>query len=102
MPVSRYLHTLSAALFYLVGSSCFVAYVLLRNGMGGEAPGLWLNVIDLPLLALGLLYGGLSIYRSLSDGHPSRTLAWGVGIPFTVLFVLAALANFWPALSPAA
>jgi len=85
-----------------MGSSFFVAYVLLRNDLGGTAPGLWMNVGDLPLLALGLLYGGLSIYRSLSDDHPSRPLAWGVGLPFFLLFFLAALANFWPVFSPAA
>jgi hypothetical protein len=92
--VSRYLHTLSAALFYLVAGSFFLAYVLLRNDIGGGMPEMWLRIGDLPLLALGLLYGGLSIYRSLTD-KPSRTLGIAIGLPLTLLFLLGCVANFW-------
>lgn len=97
--VSRYLHSLSAALFYVVAGSFFLAYVLLRNGIGGAIPGVWLEIGDLPLLALGLLYGGVSVYRSLTGEHPSPPLAAGLTLSLFVIFLIAAVANFWPALS---
>ncbi len=93
--MSRYLHTLSAVLFYVVAGSFFVCYVMVRNELGGDWPVLWLKIGDLPLLLLGLLYGGLSIYRSLTDTHSSGLLV-AILVPLAALFALGAIANFWP------
>lgn len=99
--MTRFLHSLSAALFHVLAGSLFLAYVLFHNGLGGDVPRLWLNIGDLPLLVTGLIYGGLSVYRSLTDGHRSRFLAWGVALPLAIVFILALLANFWPVVSAA-
>ena len=94
--MARYLHRLSAVLFYALGSSCFLAYVLLRNGIGGALPGQWLLHVDLPLVAVGLLYGGISVAFSLSDDPtPSRRLCIAVAAPLAALFLAFLVLNFW-------
>lgn len=98
-PMSRYLHTLSAVIFYILGSSVFLAYVMARNSIGAEAPAMWLRIADLPLLATGMLYGGLSVYLNLkADDSASHILAIIIGLPLAALFVVFAVLNFWPSL----
>ncbi len=94
--MSRYLHTLSAVLFYLLGSSAFLAYVLWHNGVAVERTEAWLAVVDLPLLFIGALYGGLSVERSLRDGNrPSLLVGILVALPLLAVCVLFAALNFW-------
>ena len=92
----RYIHQLSAFLFYTFGLSFFAAYILVRNGYGGMAPSIWLQVADLPFALCAILYGGLSLYLSLQ--HPSRSskaLQWSIGIPLGLLLVVLVILNFW-------
>ena len=94
--MARYLHSLSAVLFYLLGLSFFGAYLLWRNEIEGALSLNWLTVADLPLLITGLLYGGTSVYLSIDQDHHSRGLAWWIGLPLLILFIVAAVFNFWP------
>jgi len=95
LPVIKYLHTLSAALFYILGASFFLAYILLHNSILTGMSGSWLQAGDLPLLLSGLLYGGLSVYRSIQeDDSSSHTLMLAIGIPVAVMFVLFLVLNF--------
>lgn len=94
----RYLHTLSAVLFYVLGSSFFLAYVLMRNGIAADASLAWLRAGDMPLLLSGLLYGGISVYRSIQDdASSSKALMLGILIPLAILFLLLLVVNFGPA-----
>jgi hypothetical protein len=94
----KYLHQLSALFFYALGSSFFVAYVLLRNDVRPSFTALWLQTADLPFALCAILYGGLSLYLSLqSEGSRSRTLQWGIGVPLAALFLLLLVLNFWGA-----
>lgn len=91
----RYLHSLSAAIFYCLGGSFFLAYLLFANGIAVHASRQWLETGDLPLLCIGLLYGGLSVYRSVtSDETPSKALGVGLGAPLVVLFVFFVFLKF--------
>ncbi len=95
----RYLHTLSAILFYILGSSFFVAYILLVRDIGGGWPLVWLETADLPLLLSGLLYGGSSVVRSLQGEAPvSALLVIAIGLPLLLLFSAAAVLTFMPGL----
>lgn len=101
--MSRYLHTLSAVLFYVLGISLFSAYILVRNAIGGDMPALILRIGDLPMLAIGMLYGGLSVYLSLRrEESPSKTLALTITLPLIALFALFLILNFWPTQAVAA
>ena len=96
----RYLHTLSAILFYILGSSMFVAYVLYVNDIAKVQTGTWLETSDLPLLFMGLLYGGLSVYRSLTnDKKESTVLALSLGIPLLAIFLVFVSLKFFVHLS---
>lgn len=95
----RYLHTLSAILFYVLGSSFFLAYVLFRNNVWEAASLRWLQIGDMPLLLAGLLYGGLSVYRSMHDDTSHSTVMLiAIGFPLVVLFITMLILNFWPAI----
>lgn len=94
-PVLRYIHTLSAALFYILGSSFFLSYILMHNDIAPDAASGWLSIADIPLLFSGLLYGGLSVYLSIQDeAKPSRGLMIAIGVPLTVIFLVLLIVNF--------
>lgn len=93
--MSRFLHTLSAILFYILGTGFFVAIVLNHNGVAGNAPRILMDIIDLPLLLTGLLYGGISLYRSIrNDAEPSHALMIGLALPLAILFGILLITNF--------
>lgn len=93
--MSRFLHTLSAILFYILGIGFFLAIVLNHNGVAGNAPRIWMDITDLPLLLMGLLYGGVSLYRSVrGDTEPSHALMVGLALPLGILFTLLLITNF--------
>lgn len=95
--MTRYLHTLSAILFYLLGTSFFVAYILEFNNILVTRSLQWMAIGDLPLLCVALLYGGTSVYLSLtSERSPSTGLALTITIPLILLFLAAATLKFWP------
>ena len=92
----RDLHRISAALFYLLGTSFFVAYLLFKNLLGGIWPTWWMQVADLPLILSAIVYGGLSLYLSIAKSETkSVTAAIVIGIPLAALFVFLLLLNFW-------
>jgi heme/copper-type cytochrome/quinol oxidase subunit 3 len=83
------LRSIAAFVFYLVGSTFFLAYALTRSGVGGEWPVLWMQIADLPLLLAGIVYGVGSL--ALSFGHStraSRIATWVVGIPLGIAFLI--------------
>ncbi len=91
----RYLHTLSAILFYVLGASFFVAYLLHVNDILATASLRWLETGDLPLLCVGLMYGGLSVYKSLtSDKKESLGLGLYIGLPLLVIFLVFLFLKF--------
>jgi hypothetical protein len=93
--VLRFLHTLSASLFYLLGSSFFLAYILYHNSIAGTWPLMWLETADLPLLICALLYGGLSVYLSFGGpDRPSKIAAALLAAPLVVTFLIFAILNF--------
>ncbi len=94
----RFLHQLSAIFFYLLGTTFFVAFVLLRNDIAIPWPAYWMQVADLPLALVTMLYGGTSFFLSLqSPGKKSVALASSIIIPLSAFFVLLVFLKFWPA-----
>ncbi len=93
----RYLHSLSAVLFYLLGGSMFALYQLTYNGIAVTTSMEWMRIGTLPLLLAGMLFGGLSIYQSLA-GNEGRSWKIGllVGLPLLCLFVIFVSINFRP------
>ena len=92
----RYLHHLSAFFFYVLGSSFFVAYILLRNNVYPVWSALWLQVADLPFALTAVLYGGISLYLSLRNPEgTSQWIAWLIGIPLIAVFGVIVCLNFW-------
>lgn len=97
MDVLRTIHQLSAFFFYVLGTTFFVAYVLLVKHVLGVWPAWWMQVADLPLALTALLYAGISLYLSLqSSERHSWKLALSIGAPLIVFFALLLVMNFWP------
>lgn len=98
--VSTSLHRLSAWLFYLLGGSFFVAYMLQQNNIAIPWPEYWLRIADLPLLMAALTYGGTSLYRSVRDPKKDQSpvLASIIIVPVATLMILFIILNFWPLL----
>ena len=85
----RFLHTLSAILFYVLAGAFFAAYLLMTGNIAPLPMAKFLYVGQLPLLLVSLLYGGLSVYHSLHrEGAPSRMLTVLIGLPTTVFFLI--------------
>lgn len=93
----RYFHTVSAVLFYILGSSVFAAYVLRANGVWAEGSLQWMLSVMLPLLVCGLMYGGLSLYTSVqSTSGRSTGLATVLALVSILVFSAFAVLTFWP------
>lgn len=93
----HFLHKLSAVLFTLLGTALFVMEVLWRQNVLMPWSQVALTTIPTPLLAVGLLYGGLSIVVSVRE-RQSRAAVVGVivGLLCLVLFVAFSLLRLWP------
>jgi len=89
-----HLHRLSGFSFYLLGSSFFIAFVLLKNTLWMNDAALWMQVADLPLAFSALVYGGLSLYLSLRTDE-SKNLPWLIGVPLGLFFAMILVMNFW-------
>ncbi len=93
----RFLHTLSAILFYVLAGTFFLALMLATNNVAAHASRVWMDISDLPLLCSGLLFGGLSLYRSIRrDSDMSHALLAGIALPLLILFSIFLIANFLP------
>ncbi len=91
----RYLHSLSAWLFYLLAGAFFAAYILYHNDILARTAGQFLYIGQLPLLIASLLYGGLSVYQSIrGEESTSRTLGIIITLPLAVLFLLFLMIRF--------
>jgi len=94
--MSRYFHGLSAVLFYILGTTVFAAYLLEKNGVWPDAARLWMLSVMLPLLACGLLYGGLSLYLSVKNASGKSTvLATMLAVISLIVFSSFAILTFW-------
>lgn len=94
--MSRYFHGLSAVLFYILGTSAFAAYLLEKNGVWADAARTWMLSIMLPMLACGLLYGGLSLYLSVKGASgKSAVLATILAVVSLIVFSTFAILTFW-------
>ena len=90
-----YLHRLSAILFYLLGGSFFLAYLIQFNNLS-PIGSWWLYVADLPLALVGMLYGGLSLYLSVKPRDKQSPVLFAViGVPLIVIFSTLLVMNFW-------
>lgn len=91
-----YLKALSGFLFYVLGGTFFVAYMLQYNEITPYG-GWWLRIADLPLILAGLLYGGTSLYLSVKPKEgESKSLFAVIGIPLAMVFATLLTMNFWP------
>lgn len=92
--MTQYVHKLSAILFYTLGSSFFLAYLLAQKGIVNGY--YWLKIADLPLAAVAMVYGGTSLYLSLKpDGTPGKALGWTIGFILLLTFIFVSVLNFW-------
>lgn len=91
-----HLKKISGFLFYVLGGTFFIAYMLHYNQITSIG-GWWLKVADLPLALVGVLYGGTSLYMSVKprDGD-SKPLYIIIGVPLIIIFSTLLVMNFWP------
>lgn len=95
----RFLHTLSAILFTLLGLALFGVEVLWQQGIWMPWSQVLLTTIPTPLIAIGLLYGACSIVLSARDGSTVRTVIGTIiGAVSIILFTAFALLRIWPLL----
>ncbi|MDD5056012.1 MAG: hypothetical protein PHZ00_07155 [Candidatus Peribacteraceae bacterium] len=84
----------SGFFFYAAGILTLTLIVLSRRGIAAAITGFLLPVIDLPLLFVGMLYGGASLYGSLTRGKSSPVLAASIFVPLGLLFLFFVWLNF--------
>jgi hypothetical protein len=84
----------SGFLFYVVGSLLIVVIMLAKRGILTDAAAPYVHSLDLPVLLVAMLYGGSSLYVSLSRGKKSLLLLLIIFVPLGVLFSLFCWFNF--------
>ena len=89
----------SAALFYALGIIVILGIIFVNRGYWVSGFTTLLNVLDLPLLLVGMLFGGSSLVVSLSKGNPSKALVISVFVPLMILFLIMMYLNFVPPFS---
>ncbi len=83
----------SSFLFYLISIPFLVVLVLVQRGfLASIVP--YLHIADLPMILIAMLYGGSSLYTSLSRGKKSLVLLMTIFIPLGVLFAVFCWFNF--------
>lgn len=87
-------HRASAFLFYVLGALFIPLVILYERGMlpSGLTP--VIHSLDLPLLFISILFGGSSLYVSLTKGQKSLPLLLAVFVPVGVVFVVFCWFNF--------
>ena len=94
--MTKSLHQLSGIFFYVLGTTFFVAYLLLRNDVVAPWPVWWLRIADLPLVLVAMFYGGTSLYLSVKPAEgPARLQPLAIAVPLGLLFGLLVVLNFW-------
>jgi hypothetical protein len=94
--VLHFLHKLSAVLFTLLGLALFGVEILWRQGVWMPWSQVLLTTIPTPLVAIGLLYGCLSIVLSAREGRGRPIVGTIVGIVAIAAFAAFALLRIWP------
>ena len=90
------LHRASAFLFFLLGSMAIGCVILLRRGVAVDTLQPIANSIDLPLLLIGGIYAGSSLYHSIRrDKDFSLITALMIAFPLAVAFGVFAYINFF-------
>lgn len=85
----------SSFFFYLLGSTVLVFIYLVSKQFVGVWAVTFLNTLDLPLLLVGMVYAGSSLYGSLvKDGRFVLPLFLGITLPLFVIFGLCVYFNF--------
>ena len=84
----------SAYLFYLFGAIFIPLVVLYVRGMLPETMTPVMHSLDLPLLFIAVLFGGSSLYVSLTKGQKSLPLFIAVFVPMGVVFAVFCWLNF--------
>lgn len=92
----KFLHSLSAVLFTLLGLALFCAEVCWRQGVLMPWSQVFLMTIPTPLIAIGLLYGCLSIVLSAKEGRGRPVVGIIVGLASIALFAVFAALRVWP------
>ncbi len=92
----RFLHSLSAVLFTLLGLALFACEVAWRQNLWMPWSQVALTTIPTPLVAIGLLYGCLSIVLSAKEGGGRAVVGAVVGICSIGLFAGFAMLRLWP------
>ncbi len=88
------LDRVSAITFYFLGACVIAGVVLLALGYFVTRLPTILHILDLPLLASGMLYGGSSLILSLQRERVSRGLSIVVFGFLTILFAIFTVLNF--------
>jgi len=95
----NFIKSLSGFFFYLLGSSYFVAYLLHFNQIGGLWGRWWMDIADLPFALTALLYGGSSLYSSITTkDQKSFAAIFIIGVPLIAVFCFLCALNFWETL----
>ena len=84
----------SAFLFYLLGGAFILLVILAKRGGLPDGAHAMVHALDLPLLFIAILFGGSSLYVSLTKGGKSLPLLLAVAVPLGVLFAVFAWVNF--------
>lgn len=84
----------SAYLFYLLGVIFIPLVVLYERGSLPETIAPVMNSLDLPILFIAVLFGGSSLYVSLTKGQKSLPLLLAVFVPMGVIFAVFCWLNF--------
>jgi hypothetical protein len=88
------LHRISAVLFYAFGITVILGIILIARGVMAETITTLLNVLDLPLLFVGMLYAGSSLVLSMTKDKVSVGLSITVFGFLAVLFAIFVYLNF--------
>lgn len=84
----------SGFLFYLFGAVFIPLVVFYERGSLPESFAPIMHSLDLPLLFIATLFGGSSLYVSLTKGQKSLPLFITVVVPLGVLFAVFCWLNF--------
>ena len=84
----------SAALFYLLGAVLILAVLLVRRGMMPSALVPAVDTLDLPVLFIAMVFGGSSLYVSLTKGKSSPVLLVAIFLPLALIFSFFCWLNF--------
>lgn len=91
----------SAFLFYLFGVLLIVTVLLTRRGFVPSSLDAMVNSLDLPFLFIAMIFGGSSLYLSLTKGRKSMLLLVSIFLPLAALFGFFCYLNFVPPMAEA-